>query len=454
MQLTSTTRRPISEKLSRQLNFTAYLDGADPGMDIQQALSLDSFERVVSQEPSITGRAMWKRGYRAGRSFSLLPAAALATAGVVTALAGARTTGALLGGIGLALGVRPLSRRIILGSSQEPLWLGTKSFQLDRDTRPGRIDSALQSRSLKARVSKSELSGFFRKSFEQNPNAEQVVWVEGHGFGHKEVASFTTSDLAGALNLAQKEAGVKPELLILNSCLMSNLEALAHLGDSAHYIVASEDVMSVNALDGEDFLATAIARDLQGEELADEFMSLARAKNTQARKALSQGKFSNPLSNWPRFQSEVKELLSEHRTLAKLDMKKLPDLLDSLDKVGDRLLKQPELRKLAKKVKKSMKPVDSKSVYFDLGHFLNLLSESLPAEEMTFKKLLEQSELTRKSFVADFSSNQKNPSFTGVTVQLSSGVMDFLSDPLTTWNTPYRRTPLPGSWKEFVRKTF
>ena len=454
MQITVSKNPRIQPKAVSNLNFTAYLDGADHNLDDHQACSLDSFENVVSRESSLSGRALWTRGYRAGRMSSVLPAGLCTVAAGVSMALGSSLSAGIFGALGLALGAQPIARKALIESSREPLWLGSKSFNLDQDTTKGRVDSTVDDRTFHHKTSASELSEFVEKSYRENPDAEQIIWVQGHGYGHQEVASMKASELASALRSANAASGLKPELLVLNSCLMGNLEALAHLKDSAESIIASEKVISVNALDGKSFLESATSQKLKGGELAPEFMRIARQRNAKAEQATSEIRIREAFTDWGKFKEDTRASLSEHKTLAHFDMKKLPALLNSLEELGNHFLEKPQHRKLAKKVKRSMEAIDTKRGYYDLGQFLTLVSEALPKSDEAFKNLLAKSEASRTDFVADFSAQKENPRSTGLSVQLQSGLTGFLLQPLATLRTPHRETPLPESWKKFVSQTF
>lgn len=427
---------------SGHLNLTGYFDGSDPGFDADQARSIDSFERVVAGAPQVSGSVEWRRGYRVGSWGEFAYPALLAGAAGVLAGVGMAAPAVALGASALLLGVRPLLRRSMEPEgSREPTWFGTRRFTLDQDRCPGRVDSTVEaSRCELGAPSAERLGRFFADSMSRHAGAEQVLWVDGHGFGDRQVASMPTRQLATAMGLATEWSGIKPDVLVLNSCLMGNLETLTLLQDRVDTVVASELPLYSTSLEGGRFIASASTKGLRGPELAFELLELSRQRNRDIQEAERENEDCGARERFQR-------LSGRHRTLSIFDTHELPGLLGSLDELGTVLRNSPETHAAAQSAKRDS--YLGHSGFYDVGVFLARLRESLP--DPTSARAAAKAEEQLGRVVVGRSTGEDEKALSGLSFRLDRGLVQILSDPLAALAGAPEEVPRPGGWESFVQ---
>ncbi len=112
-----------------------------------------------------------------------------------------------------------------------------------------KIDSEIAADLGKADMSNPEvLKDFLKWGMEKYPAKHYMVVLAGHGSGflgslpdYKSRKHMGLSETARVFDEVKKETGVKPDVLVMDACLMAQAEAIHELKDTAEYYVASED---------------------------------------------------------------------------------------------------------------------------------------------------------------------------------------------------------------------
>lgn len=154
-----------------------------------------------------------------------------------------------------------------MGDTREPMWHATRTYQVGDDIQPGRLDSPLLREEPGTEASVPGLARFLADGMRSLPAQVTAVMVGGHGLAYDGCAGFSVDELRQALDTASAEAGRKPDLLILESCLMGSLEAMVGLRGAARYAIVSEETMGAYGLPWNEILASLPPGDLTPEAL-------------------------------------------------------------------------------------------------------------------------------------------------------------------------------------------
>lgn len=146
----------------------------------------------------------------------------------------------------------------------------------------GKIDSMLISDLGKADMSKPEtLEEFLKWGIKNYPAKHYAVIVAGHGNGflgtlpdfQSKNKDLSLPEFSEVFKRTEKETGIKPDLLIMDACLMAQAEAVYQLKDTAKIMVASENV-NYNCLAYQDFLDGLNLRIKNNESINPEMMAM------------------------------------------------------------------------------------------------------------------------------------------------------------------------------------
>jgi hypothetical protein len=362
-----------------RIHVLAYLDATDSTLEASTVQRLKDLERARSDAPgSLTGAA---NVHRAGASKTWNRVIAAAALAVPMAAAGSL---ALLGGpvIGLAAGLplfgtgalvalKRLAGELRKGHDLEPAWKGRRLYEVAADDGPTIASQArVQSTNRKADTVE-QLRAYLEKY--SRPCDTSVFFVAGHGKGYTMMADNTVSDVARAFERHPQD------LMILESCLMGNLESLTLLGDSAKVILASEKPITAGALPLRAMLADAVARGGTPQEMAARMMHKVQGHNEQSARLREQACEGSPLEALrQRVQSPPIE------TYAAFDMAAVKRLNARLDELGGRLLKEsagPEGTAAIKLAISGARKIEGSDDLRDLGDFLVAVSQGEFAEE-------------------------------------------------------------------------
>jgi hypothetical protein len=99
---------------------------------------------------------------------------------------------------------------------------------------------------------------FLSRNARRYPSALRVLHLEGHGIGFRYVAGLKPAELQSTLAAASPDR--RADLLLIESCLSSNLETLMAAAPHATWVVASQDVVSRRGF------ATILDKTLKGSE--------------------------------------------------------------------------------------------------------------------------------------------------------------------------------------------
>lgn len=145
----------------------------------------------------------------------------------------------------------------------------------------GKIDSTLLKDLGTLDMSKPEaLEDFLQWGIRNYPAKHFAVVLAGHGNGflgalpdfQSHNKDMPLGQIADVFRKTEKKTGIKPDVLIMDACLMAHAEAAYELKDSAQYLVASEDTNS-NCLAYQDFFNSLKGRMEQGERISPEALA-------------------------------------------------------------------------------------------------------------------------------------------------------------------------------------
>lgn len=253
------------------MHVTAFLDGRETVAEPHAADRVDSLEKVAfglgsdfTAEATLLrkGRSpRWKRRL-AYAKLAFLPALAVGTAvassflglGFVTGAALTAAVPAAVFGYNLTRlqgptvsGLKGLLAAQKAEEIQLPTWKGKRVYEI-RPDRTGQIDSPVTSHSESRALTGDDIQNTLIKNFRAYPGSRHVVYALGHGLGYHSLADMKVTEWAHAIEGATAKTGVKPETLVLESCLMGNLEALNELRNCAQVAVVSEETMTMDYL--------------------------------------------------------------------------------------------------------------------------------------------------------------------------------------------------------------
>lgn len=247
-----------------------------------------------------------------------------------------------------------------------PAWKGVKRFLFSgqegcsRELASGPLKTAPRRRF-------DEFLGLMRDF----PSEKQVVVMSGHGLGYHRLAGMKVREVGQAFEEAHRQQGRKPDVLVLESCLLSNLESLWHLRHAARYAVVSEEVLS-------DLLPIQeVIKSSKGSSSRELALSLLEKSKGNAK----------------------------IHTLAVVDLEALPDLVERLNDLGKTIREAGEegpavKQAVARSVRGSRKFPEGLSFYLernlfkfrDLGDFLGRLKQTGHPE------ISAKAEATRQAF--------------------------------------------------------
>ena len=88
-----------------------------------------------------------------------------------------------------------------------------------------------------------ETQEFLRNTLPKAPGSLKIVHIAGHGLGYRQSAGLSYGEFGELLETLDESGPL--DLLVLDSCLVSNLTALSRVPSSTRYIVASEENITI-----------------------------------------------------------------------------------------------------------------------------------------------------------------------------------------------------------------
>jgi len=107
------------------------------------------------------------------------------------------------------------------------------------------------------------------------PGAYNLVHVRGHGHAHEDVMGMPTNDFVKGLKKAKERLGQPIPTLLMESCLMSNLEVLNGMAGSVQTVIASEEVLKADALPHREMFGSVLSNSSDPKEVAQNMVEVA-----------------------------------------------------------------------------------------------------------------------------------------------------------------------------------
>lgn len=348
---------------SRPVRVAAYVDATEEHFEPHAVSRVDAFEKAVSAAPNLEIQAHVVRdGTRAstklarGLGYMAMQVAPPVLGQVLFGVPGL-VVGGLVTGYLAYKGFAMEAAKNLGGAAHQPLtspgpfWTGTRTYQIGPDQSDG-IDSQALTRSDQTRpATAGELGSFMSSHFQEG--ATNIAFLTGHGWGPWKVAGMLTRDFAGEVG----KTGVQPDVVVFESCLMGNLEALSMLKGKARVAVVSEELLLAGGLGGGHVpVAAMLAQAARGggtpAEMGARMVSLAQRAGVP--------------------------------TLAAIDLDQLDGLLDKLGALSERLASHPkdDLRAVLRSslaVPQVDHALGGTADFTDLGDFLDRVSQLEPS---------------------------------------------------------------------------
>lgn len=426
----------------------AHIDASSPDLEPDETREVDVMEasprqgvdvtvqlrRVVVSPEEHRGDSL-RHGTLAGLAGVTALGAAAASVCALPLLVGLPLAGLALG-VGWALGKNQAQDALMSWAMattppvhQEPAWQGTRTFRLGEDREPGRIDAPVVHQSPDTDTpSPRALGEFFGREMKRFPSSRHAVMLSGHGMAWNNVIGLGLDEVGEALDHAKNVAGKRPDLLILESCLMGNLEALNLLGGTAGYAVVSEETMGSEGLPWERILGAASGMARTPQALGK---AMVRLSPDGAGQVETLGLVD--LDRVPRVASAVEELAGILKDLAPSQRRELRAAFAA-----------------AESLPRGGAPGVPDGFLVDLGSLLENLEERLPQPEVHQAADRVRAEL-KKALVAHGTSADYEYVATGLTIQGNARGLDTReyaeATGMTGWaGLLHELKPWPGRW--------
>lgn len=339
------------------------------------------------------------------------------TVGALRLLRG-QTTGRLASGAaGLTLPLWSGRRHYEVVADQTRGFDSTVTWEAPREERPAGMGPMVRP---PARGSE-EVQEFLKTSMAKYPSSLKVVHLAGHGNGYAQSSGFGYEEFGRVIQAVDGAA----DLLVLDTCLGGNLEALARVAEAAPFVLVSEENIEMGVIP--ETLRKTLAQ--LGDEPTD-----ARALGTAL---IAQA-------------STVSGAVPE--TLALVDTSKLADLNDSVGELGSLLADEVRQGR-----RDRLKPVLERASRFPRSSWLERKMVALG----DLKLLVEDLQMTRgddaigraagevvsaldEAVVARQTSGPYRGTG-GISIQLPGASRTSLYP-----SYPYEKTDAPQGWKEFL----
>ena len=302
---------------NRGVKVSAFIDASEPVVEPFGAKRVDCLEKAKLDAGSDLDATA--QVFRSGTTPRQKMISGLEKLGLNLAVP---VLGGVLGGpVGLAVGLAVGAGMFVLGSGRQglgevmsaleqrkqlpdPDWKGMRRYEIAADQGPGFDSQAIASTDARFHPQASDLTDLLSASMD--PYRTNVVYVLGHGLGYRQSASMTVDALRDSLQQATQKTGAQADVLVMESCLMGNMEAMNELQGAAKAAVVSEETLAVDAMPVREMMADAAKNGGTPQEIARRMVDLASKE-----KGIS--------------------------TLHAVDLTKMPTLMQSLDRLGEHL---------------------------------------------------------------------------------------------------------------------
>lgn len=185
-------------------------------------------------------------------------------------------------------------------NSPEGVWSGRREIHMA----DGKRESGAESPD--ARVDPREISDFIASRMKQYPSSgTTVVHLVGHGLMYRHISGINGDAFPWMIADAASKTGRPIDVLVLESCLSSNLETLNSIYPHVRYAVVSEESIAAGVV-GPTFENTATK--IAGQSLTPRDLSTAMLSTARGNRGAP--------------------------TLAVIDMQQIPQLVSSVDQLG------------------------------------------------------------------------------------------------------------------------
>lgn len=139
-------------------------------------------------------------------------------------------------------------------------------FAISPDKTPEQIDSSILASGEMGALSSERLAEHIVSHWKED--AHNVVHVRAHGHAHRDVMGMPTSEFVAGIRKAGEKLGRPLQTLLLESCLMANLEVMSGLAGSVQAVIASQEVLNAKALPHQEMFEQALQGPMDSKEVA------------------------------------------------------------------------------------------------------------------------------------------------------------------------------------------
>lgn len=258
-------------------------------------------------------------GLLAGSGVAVAMGASAALGGSLIGLGVAVAGGALLYHKGSQLFLRGLGHcysAIKDRNIGEPPWSGIRTYEVTGNKSEALDGTVTSDKPLAEKRDIPSVSDFLANGMKKYPKEDiTVVHMMGHGLGYRQTAGLGYKDYKSVVEDTVQKAGRPIDVLLLESCLEGNLEAVAGVGDKARYVLVSEETIKAGAV---------------GDLLKDTTARTAGQTVTPEQWGKSMVESAGRMQNSP---DPMTSMLAPE-TLALVDTQKLPAVVTAVDNLG------------------------------------------------------------------------------------------------------------------------
>jgi len=377
-----------------------------------------------------------------------------AAAFLMMGIGGAMSYGLARSGLGVEV-LRNVASGVADLAAAEPVWDGTRVYNVQPNS-SGAIDSELLSQSDALKPDAKTATEFIASQMKEYPGSTTVVHMVGHGLAYHSSSGFDFKEYQKILRDASEQAGRPIDLLVVESCLEGNMEAVIATMPSARYVIISEESISAGILP-----------DLMSQSLNDLMSQQGDTQQTRidARQLgelmIEKGRNSGNLS-----------------TLALVDMEKVPALSKSVDHFGSLLSQESKTGRTSGIITavKNTPVYPQGSVTGDMGEKLGMgdlktFAENIlrvygdsstgkgeVSQESVSSPQAEEIREAAKDILASLSeavptstTSSRYDGAGGLSIQLPMTTMQKIDDTLAKNKmTTFKESQAPQGWKDFV----
>jgi len=204
--------------------------------------------------------------------------------------------------------------------NKEPLWRGTRRYELTHDDDPTRINSKMvKDLGYRSMAKIDTLANFIAWGMKNYPAKHYIVLMSDHGAGFLGAEEdrgdmLSLPDLRKALDKAADKTGKKPDIVAFDACLMAQAEVAYELKDTARYLISSEEIIGGDGYPYKDILPAID-------------------------KSISEGKSSPKAIASVFIENAEKVNETSTHTLSAIDLKQMKKVASAVDKLAVDILK-------------------------------------------------------------------------------------------------------------------